>query len=313
MRAAAIALAAGALASACGGGDGGVAAQSQGTLTVGITDAPVDSADAIYIQVRGLAFKREGAAPERIQNLASGPLSLDLLEYQEGRVAVLLDSVPFEAGRYEWLRLIVDAEPNVRDSYAVVNGQECELRVPSGAESGLKMIRGFTLPENGSLALTIDFDLRQSVHAPPGLRSGVGACTQGYLLRPTLRLLDDANVGAVAGTVSFESGAVPAGCLPKVYLYSGTVAPDDIEATTGANPDVDPVTVAGVRIPEGASSGTYRAAFLPAGAYTAAFTCSDDTEEDETLQFVPEEGSAVTVQNNLISTVNFTVPAPPAD
>lgn len=223
---------------------------------------------------------------------------------------MLLDNIPLEAGRYEWIRLMVDNEPNVRDSFVVVGGQECELRVPSGSESGLKLMRGFTLPAAGSAALTVDFDLRQSLHAPPGQQGNAGACTQGYLLRPTLRLVDDANVGAIAGNVTFDAGTVPVSCLPKVYLYQGTVVPDDMEDTTATTPDVDPYVVASVNIPAGAVSGTYRIGFLPAGSYTAAFTCSDDTVADETVTFLPAAGQAVTVQNNLISTVNFAVPVP---
>jgi hypothetical protein len=190
-----------------------------------------------------------------------------------------------------------------------VNGAECELRVPSGAESGLKMNRGFSIPADGSLALTIDFDLRQSLRAPPGQGSGTnGACTQGYLLRPTLRLVDNASVGAIAGTVSFESGTPPEDCMPKVYLFSGTTVPDDMEETASGT-DVDPFVVVGVNLPDGAVSGTYRAAFIPAGSYTAAFTCSDDTDADETLVFEPTAGAPVTVQNNLITTLDFVVPA----
>jgi hypothetical protein len=197
---------------------------------------------------------------------------------------------------------------NVRDSYIVINGQECELNVPSGAQTGLKMIHPIDVPAAGSLALTVDFDLRQSVHAPPGQASG--ACATGYVLRPTLRLVNDANVGAIDGTVSFEAGAVPLDCKPNVYLYEGAVTPDDMEVTTATSPDVDPYAVVGVDILDASTSGTYRAAFIPAGSYTAAFTCDDDTDDDESLAFVPPEGVPVTVQNNLISTVNFTVPAP---
>ena len=80
------------------------------------------------------------------------------------------------AGDYEWIRLIVDNEQDVRDSYVVLtSGEECELRVPSGAESGLKLNRGFTLPADGSVALTIDFDLRKSIHAPPGQQGAAAA------------------------------------------------------------------------------------------------------------------------------------------
>jgi hypothetical protein len=299
-----------AMLSACGGGDSGGSGGSASSVSVSITDAPVEDAQGIFIKVTGIAFKPEGSAPELVKDFA--PRTLNLLEYQQGRTAVLLDKVPFEPGRYQWIRLIIESEPNVRDSYAMVNGQECELRVPSGAESGLKLNRGLTVPDAGSLALTLDFDLRRSLRAPPGQRSGSAtACTQGYQLRPTIRLVDDANVGAFAGTVTFAGGSMPPDCKPKVYVYEGNVTPDDDEDSTTANPDVDPLTVIGVVVPEGATAGTYRAAFLPAGSYTAAFTCgNDDANVDDTLVFTPAGGVAVTVQDNLIATQNFTVPVP---
>lgn len=298
-----------AMLTACGGGSGGGgSAATASTVSISLTDAPVEDAQEVWIQVTGVAFKPEGSAPEIVKDFA--PRSLNLLAYQQGRTALLLDKVPFEPGRYQWIRLLIASEPNVRDSYAMVNGQECELRVPSGAESGLKLNRGLTVPAAGSLALTLDFDLRQSLHAPPGQRSGTtGACTQGYLLRPTIRVVDDASVGAIAGTVKFDSGIVPADCKPKVYVYEGSVTPDDVEDSTTASPDVDPLTVIGVEFPAGSATGNYRAAFLPAGNYTAAFTCgNDDPAADDTLTFTPSGGAAIAVQNNLITTQDFVVP-----
>lgn len=291
----------------CGGGSD-YGADGNGRVSLSITDAPVDDANSVVVQFSGVAFKRAAAAAEVVQNLTPSPRQIDLLQYQEGRAALLLDRITLPAGSYEWVRLIVDNEPSVRDSYLMLaNGQECELRVPSGAESGLKLNRGFTLAADGSAALTIDFDLRKSLHAPPGQQGSTPTCTQAYLLRPTLRIVDDANVGAIAGTV--DSALIPADCRPKVYVYSGIDAvPDDLEEA-GVTPDVDPVVVAGVAIESGGIAYRYRAAFMPAGAYTVAFTCgSDDPSADEILTFVTPKN--VTVQANLISAVNFAPPAP---
>jgi hypothetical protein len=207
------------------------------------------------------------------------------------------------AGDYEWIRLIVDNNPDVRDSYIVLTGgEECELRVPSGAESGLKLMRGFTLPADGSVALTVDFDLRKSIHAPPGQSSG--DCAVGYLMRPTLRLVDS-NVGAIAGRI--DSELIAEGCLPKVYVFSGSgVTPDDLEEAAGA--DADPLVVASVTIENGSTTHPYRAAFLPPGPYTVAFTCDDDdAAADETLVFTGAQST--TVQANLIATADFAAPA----
>jgi uncharacterized protein DUF4382 len=289
---------------ACGSGGGG-GGNDMGRLSLGVTDAPVDEANKVVVQFSGVAFKRAGAAAERVENLSPSPRQLDLLQYQEGRAALLLDGVTLPAGDYQWIRLIVDNEPAVRDSYIVLTGgEECELRVPSGAESGLKLNRGFTLPADGSVALTIDFDLRKSIHAPPGQRSKTDSCTQGYLMRPTLRIVNDAEVGAIAGHV--DSALVTDGCLPKVYIFSGSgITPDDLEEASGT--DADPLVVATVAVQNGATSYPYRAAFLPPGAYTAAFTCDDDdATADDTLVFTGTQN--VTVQTNLIATADFAAP-----
>lgn len=295
---------------ACGGGDGGPDPEPTGRVSLGITDAPIDDATSVVIQFSGVAFKREGSAPETVQNLTPSPRQLDLLQYQQGRAALLLDGVTLPAGRYEWVRLIVDNEPNVRDSFiTLTTGAECELRVPSGAESGLKLNRGFTLPADGSAALTIDFDLRKSIHAPPGQRGSTPDCTQAYLMRPTLRLVDSANVGAIAGTV--DSTLVTADCLPNVYIYAGAgIVPDDLEEV-GPAPDVDPLVVAPVEVENGSVAYRYHAAFLPPADYTVAFTCGDDDPTaDDVLTFLTPQN--VTVQANLIGQVNFTPPPPPA-
>jgi hypothetical protein len=291
----------GLVVSACGGGDGG----DTGVVSLAVTDAPVDEVSSVVVQFSGVAFKREGSEPETVSNLTPTPRQIDLLQFSEGRAAVLLDGVTLPAGHYEWVRLIVDNQPNVRDSFVeLLSGAECELRVPSGAESGLKLNRGFTLPADGSVALTVDFNLLESIlHAPPG-QVGTGIdCDQGYLLRPTLRLVDNAEVGAIAGSV--DAALVTEGCIPKVYIFAGAGAvADDIETTSAVTPDVDPLQVANVNVVNGATQYSYRAAFMPAGDYTVAFTCTaDDPVNDETLTFSAAQNT--TVQTNLISTVNF--------
>lgn len=284
---------------ACSGGDGS-GGTATGHLRLSVTDAPpVDIAEELWVQFRAVEFKPEGDAP--ITHVLTAPDRINLLPLQEGRAAVLVGDVELPAGRYEWIRLIVDNEPNERDSSIMIDGNECELRVPSGSESGLKMIRGFTLPAGGTLALTVDFDLRKSILAPPGQQGSGVDCTQGYLMKPVLRLVQDSDVGAIAGTVD-PSLFTAEDCARLVYVFAdgsnaaGSTVPDDY-GNTGPNPlqmaKVDEVT------------GAYRASFLPAGNYTLAFTCSPDDMEsdDDALEFSPRQGA--TVQPNLITVVNF--------
>jgi hypothetical protein len=115
-------------------------------------------------------------------------------------------------------------------------------------------------------------------------------------------------VGAIAGHV--DAALVTADCMPKVYVFDGADAvPDDIEETSASTPDIDPLLVAAVQVVNGATQYDYRAAFVPAGTYTVAFTCgNDDPAIEETLTFSPTQNAAV--QPNLITTIDFA--APPA-
>jgi hypothetical protein len=174
-----------------------------------------------------------------------------------------------------------------------VAGHECELRIPSGSESGLKLIRGFALAEQGALALTVDFDLRKSIHAPPGQQGSGVNCTQAYQMKPVLRLVQDSEVGGISGTVANSLFTDPA-CARLVYVYAdaagaaaGSTTPVDYDGTAP-----DPVVMAKVD----QMTGAYKATFLPAGNYTLAFTCSvDKMDANDTLVFSAAKGAAVRV------------------
>ena len=89
-------------------------------------------------------------------------------------------------------------------------------------------------------------------------------------------------------------------------MSSGAPNPPD-ESRRRPRHGWDPLIVAPVHVVSGATQYEYHAAFVPPGDYTVAFTCSDDdpTANDATHVLA---GPNTTVQNNLISTVNFAPP-----
>lgn len=296
---------------ACGGGGGDGTATGQ--LSLRVTDGPVDEARHVYMQFRGIELHGPGGTrtfyycqdPDTSQHFVStaacahpAPRQLDLLALTGGESAQLLDREVLRAGRYQWARLLVDAEPGVRDSYIVIGENEYPLGIPSGDETGLKLNRGFTVPAGGLADFTVDFDLRKSVHG----RSG-----DEYLLRPTLRIVDNVQVGAIAGEVN--AALVTQGCSPAVYVYSGAgVVPDDID---GASPD--PVTTVLVKPHEenGVTTYRYKAAFLEAGDYTVAITCqaaADDPATDDALAYTG--AAAVAVAAKAVTTHDFPASLP---
>jgi hypothetical protein len=304
----------------CGGG--GDAAQSgSGTLNVGITDGPIDDAAEVVVVFTGIELQHSGG--QRISIDFPAPKSIDLLELQHGATADLTAGAAVPAGTYEWMRLKVLATQNSQsESYILLdNDNQYPLWIPSNAETGLKLVRSFTVAQGGVTNLLIDFDLRKSVVAPPGQ-------APNYILKPALRLLDQLQVGSLAVSVNLATltseqlGAEAAisACHAGVYLFAGaTATPDDQDgvATDGADPVVfHPVAYDGVN-----NTVTLNVPFVAAGAYTVAATCNYDIDVADENDYVASAQSGqpgyqtmewTTVQNVAVTagaTTNVTVPA----
>jgi hypothetical protein len=308
---------------ACGGGGGGDSADGTGKLSVSITDAPIHDAQSVTINFLGAEVKpADGPAlmfyfcenpvdpmtnPPVVQDtecIASVPYikEIDLLKQTAGVSALLLDGVEIPAGKVNWVRLVL-ADPA---GSIVLSTGTFPLTVPSGSQTGLKLNRGFVVPEDGEAKVYIDFDVRKSiveVHStvPPS-----------YKLKPTLRMVEDV-YGAIVGKVS--TILMTPECLGgSIYVFSGAgVTPDDINRDLG-----DPVTSALVKA--GASTSfSYHADFLVPGDYTVAFVCADgvtqvgnmtlvepadDPDQDDDLNFAVASETATVIDDKTV-TINF--------
>jgi len=264
-----------------------------GSLSLSVTDAPIDGADNVFVEFTAVEFKPAGGSS--ITFTFDEAKTIDLLAQQDGNSALLVTDEDVPAGDYNWIRLAVNAEPNVQDTYIVIDGLEHELEVPSGSQSGLKLNSGFTVPEGGSASFTIDFDLRHSIVEANG----------EYKLKPVLRLIDNSGAATITGTVD-SSTVVASECddaslfAGAVYIFTGhDVTPDDID---GNSPN--PIATAAVKLNEAATAYEYTAAFLSAGDYTVTYTCdSDEADEDEALEF--EDSVNVILTESETETVNF--------
>ena len=116
---------------ACNSDDDG----STGRISVAITDAPVDFADAVVVQFTGVELKpKEGAAFSRD---FTAPKTLDLLAFQNGERAMLLDDEEVPAGEYLWMRLKVLADPDFvagKLSTSFMDRYMPEARKPAGGK-----------------------------------------------------------------------------------------------------------------------------------------------------------------------------------
>ena len=293
------------LASGCNGDDMSADVNTS-TLQLGITDAPLDSATRVWVQFTGVEVKPSGGP---VQSFAFNPAKgFDLLTLQNGNAAVLLGDSTVAAGEYEWIRLLVDPAPG--SSYIVDATGQHDLRIPSGLETGLKLVRGFTMPAGGRGDFTIDFVLGKSIIAPPGQ-------SPNYMMKPVLRLTDNTQVGTLAGVFNPQTLAAQPACAnraPTIYLYTGVVTtPDDlynpVNDSADTMPTVDPLVTATAALVSGQYA--YRIGFVPVGSYTVAFTCNNDDPLVDENTLVPNPitftlyPQAVSIAAGMTTTANF--------
>lgn len=266
----------------CGGGSSfneRIEDDSTGVVSISLTDAPVVGVTNVFVEFSGVTLKPQGGDP--IEFTFPAPKTFDLLALQDGVTAELQPPVEVPAGPYNWVRLAVNAEPGVRDSYALQNGMEVELRIPSGSERGLQLSGGLTVTANQTSSFVIDWDLKKALVDPVGQPDTL-------LLRPSLRIVDETRTGTLTGTVAAPLlDATATGCANDlaadtgnaVYLFAGANADvNDIDDT-----DTDPVVTTNVK-QDADGNYVYSVFYLASGDYTAAFTCTalnDDPEVDD--------------------------------
>jgi len=193
----------------CGGGGSSspTAGTGTGTLELGLTDAASGDYQAIYITIAEVQVKRQGAVEGETgwETVVMPGQTYNLLELVNG-VIVTLGVGELEAGQYGQMRLLLGDLPetpalNILDDphpYAnyLIDAEDnaIELKVPSGYQSGIKIVRGFTIAAAQATELILDFDAVKSV---------VQAGKSGkWLLKPTIKVLETVE-NFVSGVVSY--------------------------------------------------------------------------------------------------------------
>ena len=160
------------------------AASSQpGTVQVLLTDAPFpfDLVDSANVEIERVELLSE---EEGVQVISEEEQAFNLLTLRDG-VTTPLGEVELPAGRYDQIRLIVD------DSASVVlkNGTRYNLKVPSGTETGIKVLTGgLEISGEEQATVTLDFNVEESfvVQGNPDTPAGI----KGFLFKPVVKLKD---------------------------------------------------------------------------------------------------------------------------
>jgi hypothetical protein len=229
------------------------AAEGDGRISLHITDAPIDEegVTGVYITFTGIDYQIKGGAWQIFEEF-EGPRTINLLELQNGKTELLGD-FSGGAGDYTGLRFHLEAESKGSSSstsgcyITFEDGTKEPLFVPSGDQTGYKAIANFSVPVNGTIEVTADFDLRKSV-------SKAGA-TGMYILQPTIRTIVNNEAGEIKGNITntdTDNGYV-------VYAYEeGTYSEEDSESDK---------FLGAVTSTKAKESGDYVVAFLAAKTY----------------------------------------------
>lgn len=270
---------------------GGSSDDATGTISVRMTDAPIDGVNVkVYVQFSAIELHGE-AGRQRIEY--NPPKQIELTQLTEGNTADFINSLEIPTGRYQWIRLDVDTDQDM-DTYIDINGTPFELTIPSGDNNGLKLHSSFDVVENEHSIYVIDFDLRKSITVT------VNGQNISYKLRPTLRLLDESRVGVITGTVDLANYSCD-DTGNAVYIYEGL---DQLPDDEGSNNP--PIASAQVKYDDATQTYKYIAAFVHHGEYTVALTCMadmDDAETDDDIVFFDPQNASVIKRNTL--TIDF--------
>lgn len=242
---------------------------AKGKVQLYITDAPVDDAnvDAVFLSITGVELKNN----DGWQTVASydEPVTVNILDYQQGN-ALFLTEEELSAGTYTEARLLLDAPA---ENVAAASNPGCYLRykdgstqalfIPSGAQSGYKVKGSFTLAAGGTVAVTLDFDVRKSIV--------VAGASERYLLKPVVRLVANQEAALLEG----DYLDLAEGTRVVVYAYeAGAFSVSESEPNTE-----------GIRFPNAITStqlnaeGEFTLAFMNAGDYELVFVTVDEEGE----------------------------------
>ncbi len=200
----------------CSGG--GSSSSGTGTLSLMLTDAPTDEEYCeVNITIKEVQVHKVdvGDGEEGSWIVETIGETYDLKELVNGVLAQLV-TIELDPGQYTQMRLVIEDAPGANylvvcpDCEEAVDCQEPdpELKIPSGFQTGVKLVHPFTIIEGLTTELILDFEAAKSI-----VKAG-----DKYLLKPTIKVIGTHAV--VSGTVTDDE--VPANALGGALVTAQT-------------------------------------------------------------------------------------------
>lgn len=228
----------------CGSGGGGSGSAGTGTLALSLSDSSTEDYSAVYVTIRAVEVHLGGNENKQgnwlTLDLPDDPntglprerMTVNLLELVNG-VREDLGIAELESGHYTQMRLIIDTIPDdtiniLSQSHPFANyvidqndpPNVRELKIPSGLQTGIKIVGGFDINENQTTELILDFDACRSV---------VQAGNSGkWLLKPNIKIVRLVDFSIINGSVTDDSDEKNPieGALVSAQIFNGGETPE---------------------------------------------------------------------------------------
>lgn len=190
---------------ACSGSSNSSSGTS-GSMNVHLVDGPISGYQEINVHIQSV----EISSGSGWITLGTPDKTYNLLSLTGGMSETLASGATLPAGHYGQMRLILGAGNTVK----LADGSVMDLTVPSGLQTGIKLVVSFDVAAGTTSDVWIDFDAAHSIQVVQAGASG------RYLLRPTVRAFDRTVTGSIHGTMTDSATAA---VLPGAVVYAETL------------------------------------------------------------------------------------------
>lgn len=274
----------------CGAGGNGM-----GRLSMSLTDKPTHDYKEVWVTIQDIYVHMEGEAEGAWTKVLTVNKTLNLLTLANG-VRYELGMVDLAPGHYTQMRLMIGTANTentelpanyILDTKDVVH----ELKIPSGVQSGIKLVQGFDINANSTTELVFDFDAGASI---------VAAGNSGkYILRPTIHQIDDSQTRTIIKGFVKDAAAVGIeGAEVSLQIYKPRTAGQDFK---------DEITRYSATVTD--STGAYQFWFLNIPDPTTFNTVATQWNSTNPY-YTPAWSQIAGAVNGNVYPVDFTLPVP---
>jgi hypothetical protein len=274
----------------------GVGGDNTGRLSLSLTDKPTHDYTEVWVTIKDIYVHPAGDPEGAWTKILDVNRTVNLLTLANG-VRLELGMVDLAPGHYTQMRLMIGTvnsiDPGQFANYIVDTANKVqELKIPSGVQSGVKLVQGFDINENSTTELVFDFDVAASI---------VAAGNSGkYLLRPTIHQIDDSQTRTnIKGTVKDVAGAGIAGAAVDLQIYKPRVTGQDFK---------DEITTYGSTVTD--STGAYLYWFLNIPEPLTLNVVATNWSPTDNKSYAPAWDQVADAVNGNVYTRDFTLTNP---